>query len=206
MKEFFLKFKHSIECLNLKKNSIECLNQLILHFLLNFSCKTRFSSNHMYAERRDVSSTTWIITLKFSDFLFDSNLQIEHKLNINIQPKINFEFKNSVTAVAQSVKSSAPERSAWDRGSPGKNYHLCYWHLVHVKSVVGAMSSKFPSKLYLWGYQSGGAILFLADKIAMARFRIRLFKFHNKHNKLINIKRSRFGMCKQQKRPVLKLM
>ena len=24
---------------------------------------------------------------------------------------------------------------------------------------MGAMSSKFPSKLYLWGYQSGGAIL-----------------------------------------------
>ena len=29
---------------------------------------------------------------------------------------------------------------------------------VHVKSVVRAMFSKFPSKLYLWGYQIGGVI------------------------------------------------
>ena len=31
-----------------------------------------------------------------------------------------------------------------------KNRHVLQWHLLHVKSVVGAMSSKFPAKLYLW--------------------------------------------------------
>ena len=34
---------------------------------------------------------------------------------------------------------------------------------VHVKSVVGAMSSKFPFKLYLWGYQIGGNMPSVAD-------------------------------------------
>ena len=50
-------------------------------------------------------------------------------------------------------------------GEPGFEAHLAktamyasIWHLVHVKSVLGAMQSKFPSKLYLWEYQSGGAI------------------------------------------------
>ena len=77
--------------------------------------------------------------------------------------------------VAQSVKSSAPDRRARVRDSPGENCHVRLWQfsLVHVKSVVDAMSSKFLSKLYLWGYQSGGAISSGANQNCDGMSRIR---------------------------------
>ena len=48
----------------------------------------------------------------------------------------------------------------------------CLCHLVYVKSEMGAMSSKFPSKLYLCMYQSGGVIPLWRIKIAMTNLRI----------------------------------
>ena len=42
--------------------------------------------------------------------------------------------------------------------------HVCWWHLVDVKSVVVAMSSKFPSKLYFWGVSERGAIISVPDQ------------------------------------------
>ena len=33
-----------------------------------------------------------------------------------------------------------------------------------VKSIMGTMFSKFLSKLYLWGYHRGGAILSVVDQ------------------------------------------
>ena len=44
-----------------------------------------------------------------------------------------------------------------------KYHYVHYWHLGHVKFVVGAMSFKSPPKLYFWGYQSWGAIPSMAD-------------------------------------------
>ena len=67
-------------------------------------------------------------------------------------------FRNEFrAAVDQLVESSAPDRRAGVQGSPGENCHVRSWHLVNVKSVVGAMFPKFLSKLYLWGFKSEGA-------------------------------------------------
>ena len=64
------------------------------------------------------------------------------------------------------------------KGGPGfqdrlaKNRQIRQWHLVHIKSFVGAMTSKFPSKLYLWAYKRGEPCPPWRMKIAMACLRI----------------------------------
>ena len=74
----------------------------------------------------------------------------------------------SEPAFAKSDEHSAPD---WRPGFEAKRHHVCQRHLMHVKSVMEAMFSKFPSKLYLWGYQSWGAIP-RRIKIVMACLRI----------------------------------
>ena len=49
-------------------------------------------------------------------------------------------------------------------GRPGFEACLAKNRHIHVKSLAGTIYSKFPSKLYLWGYQSGGAIPSRADQ------------------------------------------
>ena len=56
------------------------------------------------------------------------------------------------------------EDSTPDRRSPGETLSCTLMALGDVKYVVGAMPSKFPFKLYLWGYQSGGAIPSVIDQ------------------------------------------
>ena len=72
----------------------------------------------------------------------------------------DYENKDFALALPSRLEPRLPCRQSLQlrTGRPGleahlaKNRHVRKWHLVHVKSVVGAISSKFPSKLYLGGY------------------------------------------------------
>ena len=65
----------------------------------------------------------------------------------------------------------SPNWRAQVRGSPGETLTCTLMILVHVKSVMVAMFSKFPFKLYLWRYRSGRAISLWQIKILMACLR-----------------------------------
>ena len=71
-------------------------------------------------------------------------------------------------------KSPLRPRWLWSRG----HCHVRQWHLVHAKSIVGAMSSKFPFKLYLWVCKRPRGIISLLwwIKIVMAYRQIVLRK------------------------------
>ena len=66
-------------------------------------------------------------------------------------------------AVAASAEHLASNQRARVRDSSGEK--LVCTLMTHPKSVVGAMSSNFQSKLYLCGHQSEGAIPSVVDQI-----------------------------------------
>ena len=59
---------------------------------------------------------------------------------------------------------STPDRRARVRDAPGETLPCTPMAPGAVKSVVVAMSSQFPFKLYLWGYQTGGTIPSVANQ------------------------------------------